>query len=68
MHQVCCRYVLYSSRGNIKYMRCMSVELKLARSEWDFGELHLQHRVYWVEWGTMHSLRARQVQNVHWIC
>jgi hypothetical protein len=41
--------------------------LELTRTEYGFGQLHLQRWLFWAEWRDMHGVRRRQVQERGWI-
>ena len=41
--------------------------LELTRTEYGFGQLHLQRWLFWAEWRDMRDVRFRQVQERGWI-
>jgi hypothetical protein len=41
--------------------------LELTRTEYGFGQLHVQRWLFWAEWRDMRGVRFRQVQERGWI-
>jgi len=55
-------------RGWIYGLQQLPDRLDLTRTEYGFGQLHLQRWLFWAEWRDMRGVRRRQVQELGWRC